>query len=349
MWTKRDRVLAVLSGERPDRVPIFECMAHDGILAHFGGAQIKPGDFAAVMRACRQCLDLCHPALLPKEPCQIELNGAVQQIVERWSTWNLPQPVRAERDMAKDLLAGIEQAEAWQAPDETATADFRRKVEEANRHAGEMVYIHIGTSCPILPYDIEQGIYAFTDLPDLTRRWNRSVNKKVLRRLDAIADAGLMPVVICWNDIAFKGRLIYPPQILEELFYPHLAALIDLLHSRGIKVLFHSDGDVTEALPRLVECGIDGFNPLEISAGMDVRKFQEICGSRVALVGGIDAVEVLARGTPQLVAQKTRQLIDWFRDAGNLMVASASGEVDNSMPTENVLAMYETVWNYGKY
>lgn len=30
------------------------------------------------------------------------------------------------------------------------------------------------------------------------------------------------------------------------------------------------------------------------------------------------------------------------------MVASASGQMDNSMPTENVLAMYETVWNYGK-
>jgi hypothetical protein len=69
----------------------------------------------------------------------------------------------------------------------------------------------------------------------------------------------------------------------------------------------------------------------------------------VALVGGIDAVEVPARGTPQDVAAKTRQLIDQFRDAGNLMVASASGEVDNSMPTGNVLAMYETVWDYGKY
>ena len=175
------------------------------------------------------------------------------------------------------------------------------------------------------------------------------MNARNLRYLNAVAQAASGPVAICWNDIACKGRLIYPPQLLEELFYPHLAELVALLHARGIKVLFHSDGDVTAALPRLIACGIDGFNPLEISAGMRVETFQEFCGSRVALVGGIDAVYVLARGAPDLVVRKTRELIDRFRGSGNLMVASASGEVDDSMPTENVLAMYETVWNYGKY
>ena len=34
--------------------------------------------------------------------------------------------------------------------------------------------------------------------------------------------------------------------------------------------------------------------------------------------------------------------------AGDVMVAS-SGQLDNSMPTEDVLTMHETVWNHGKY
>jgi hypothetical protein len=348
MWTKRERVLAVLSGERPDRVPIFECMANDGILTHFGGAPVAVGDFAAVLRACSQCLDLCHPALVPQEPRQVEMPGGARKVVERWNTWSLPGSPRDERILIKDLKDSIDAAETW-CPPSTAAADFRRSVGETNRHVGDMVYIHLGVGCPILPYDIEQGIYALADQPELIRRWNRAANRRLLRQVDAIADGAVAPVAICWDDIAFKGRLIYPPHVLEELFYPHLADLVELLHSRGVKVLFHSDGDVTEALPRLVECGIDGFNPLEISAGMDAQSFRQMCGKRVALVGGIDAVEILARGTPSLVAQKTRQLIDLFRDAGNLMVASASGEVDNSMSTENVMAMYETVWRYGKY
>lgn len=348
MWTKRDRVLAVLSGERPDRVPIFECLAHDGVLEHFGGGPIKPGDRAAVLRACSQCLDLCHPPLVPQEPRQVEQEGIIRQVVERWTTWTLPNPAGNEEQTLEDLRADIESAEAWQPPAKAAL-EFRRQAAKTNRLSGDMVAINIGTGCSILPYDIEQGIYVYMDYPDLGRRWNRAMNARTLRYLDAIAQGELCPVAICWNDIAFKGRLIYPPQVLEDLFYPHLAEMTALLHARGIKVLFHSDGDVTAALPRLMVCGIDGFNPLEISAGMDVMAFQEICGSRVTLVGGVDAVEVLARGTPALVAGTTRQLIDRFHAAGNLMVASASGEVDNSMPTENVLAMYETVWNHGKY
>jgi len=47
----------MLSGERPDRVPLFECMAHDGVLEHFGGAPIAVGDAAAVLRACSRCLE----------------------------------------------------------------------------------------------------------------------------------------------------------------------------------------------------------------------------------------------------------------------------------------------------
>lgn len=348
MWSKRERVLAALSGERPDRVPIFEHLIHDGILEHFGGGKIAPGDFAAVVRGCSGCLDLCHPAATPREPRVVEQPDGVREVVERWTTWNVPQPVRNEAEMIRILRTEIEAAEAWQPPAETAT-DFCRRVDAINRAAGEMVYIHVGVYSPILPFDIEQGIYAYMDQPELTRRWNRAMFQRVLRENEAIPEVDLGPVAICWNDIAFKGKMIYPPHILEELFYPHLATLLELLHGRGFKVVFHSDGEVTEALPRLRDCGIDGFNPLELSAGMTVEAFEEICGERVALVGGIDAVEVLARGSPALVAEKTRQLIDRFRTRGNLLVASASGEVDNSMPTENVLAMYETVWSYGKY
>ncbi|MBI2441258.1 MAG: hypothetical protein HYV35_07810 [Lentisphaerae bacterium] len=348
MWSKRDRVLAVLSGEKPDRAPIFEHLIHDGILERFGAGRIATGDFAAVVRACSRCLDLCHPAATPQEPRVIEHSGGVQQVIERWTTWKAPEPLRGEAAMIKQLHAEIEAAEAW-APSAAAQRDFCRKVEATNRAAGDMVYIHVGAYFPILPFDIEQGVYAYMDQPELTRRWNQAMFQKLLRENETMPPVDLGPVAICWNDIAFKGKLLYPPYILEELFYPHLRALVELLHGRGLKVLFHSDGDVTEALQRLVDCGIDAFNPLELSAGMTLETFQEICGTRVALAGGIDAVDVLARGTPKVVTEKTRALIDRFRGAGNLLVASASGEVDNSMPAANVLAMYETVWDYGKY
>jgi uroporphyrinogen decarboxylase len=253
--------------------------------------------------------------------------------------------------MAQAIIKEIELAEAWR-PAPNAVESFRQEADKLAVAAGEMLYINLAASISILPFgqvNLEQGIYAYADRPELVRRWNKAVNDQHLRYIKTVANGKLTPVSIIWDDIAAKNGLIYSPAMLEELFYPHLNELIRILHSRGVKALFHSDGDVTAALPRLIECGIDGFNPLETTAGMKVENFRDICGKQVVLAGGIDAVEVLARGAPQRVVQETRALIDLFRADGNLIVASASGEVDESMPIENVRAMYETVWNYGKY
>lgn len=36
MWTARERIEAVFAGEKPDRVPVFECMCNDAVLEYFG-------------------------------------------------------------------------------------------------------------------------------------------------------------------------------------------------------------------------------------------------------------------------------------------------------------------------
>jgi hypothetical protein len=349
-WTSRERVMAVFDGEMPDRVPIFECVCHDGLLEHYGGGRIAVGDAEAVVRACSKFLDLSHPALAPQNPGCIKHPDGVTEIRYRWHSSRSPMPVGAEH-MEQAIIEEVKINEAWR-PAPKAVRSFQEEAGRFAAAAGEMVYINLASDIEILPFgpvNLEQGIYAYADRPGLVRQWNRAVNGKKQRYLDAVADGKTSPIAIIWCDIAAKNGLIYPPAMLEELFYPHLADFVCLLHSRGIKALFHSDGDVTAALPRLVECGIDGFNPLETSAGMKPETFRDICGKRVVLAGGIDAVEVLAHGTSQRVAQETRKLIDLFRPDGNLMVASASGQVDGSMPLENVRAMYETVWDYGKY
>lgn len=339
MWSKRDRVMAVLNGEQPDRPPIFECVAHDELLAHFGGSVVAVDDIEAVARACDKFLDLCHPALAPREPRRVEHDDGSAQVVERWNTWTIPARIENFEKALKDAIESQEKQE----PISNFVEQFRKEVRAIDKCVSDMVYIHIGVSCPILPFDLEQGIYAYYDCPHLVKQWNRMANERGLRLVEAMCAIPAGPVAIIWNDIACKNRMIYPEHLLAELFYPHLRRMVDLLHANGVKALFHSDGDVTEALASLAACGIDAFNPLEISAGMDPGIFRELCPD-VALVGGIDAVDVLAKGTVETVVRRTGALMDLFRDRGRLMVASASGEVDNSMPLENVLAMYETVW-----
>lgn len=197
-----------------------------------------------------------------------------------------------------------------------------------------------------MPGTIEQGIYLYADYPELVERWAKVRDKATLQWIEAVADPNDSPVAIIWNDIAFKNNLIYPLWLLEKLLFPSIYEFCQLLHSKGIKVIFHSDGNVNRALNALVECGIDGFNPLETSAGMDYRTFKEEYGDRITLVGGLDAVEILSFATPEIVAAKTREYLEIAGKRGGLIAASSSGQLDNSMPFENILVYFETIWNW---
>ena len=342
-WTKKERVMAALSGEMPDRTPVFDYMINDSVFEHYLGRAIIPGEQAAILQATAKCLDLCHPMPLAHEPLEEVLQDCTRRVVERWMTWNI-YPKRSDDEMLKSLTDDIERLKDkthWLRSSDTAAW----KAEEAKKcvWAGDMLYINLGLWLPVLPgRNIEEESLYLADYPELCREWNKLSTQAVLRMAEARAGVSPSPVAIIWNDIAMKGGLIYPPGVLEQYFFPGLHEMVDILHSKGIKVIFHSDGDVSTVFDRLIDCGIDGFNPLEISAGMQVSHFVEKYGKKVTLVGGLDAVDVLAFGNPESVARATRRLIR--ETGGRLIIGSSSGQLDNSMPFENIMAYFNAVW-----
>jgi hypothetical protein len=360
-WTRKDRVLAVLSGEIPDRVPIFECLMHDGALEHFGGAPIGVGDNDAFLHAASACLDLCHPLHPPIEPGEDVLPDGSRIVRERWTTWTVPPRRRDPAGFLALVNREIEENEAFSLS-EAEVAAWRAEARRRNALSGEMVLMHVGLSLAFLPgagtARVEEGIYLSADQPELAQRWLRAWNRAQFLRADALLTADLCPVAIIWDDLGFKDKLFCSPATLQRDFFPALREMCDLLHGKGIKVVFHCDGNVTSILPELLACGIDGFNPLEISAGMDYTEFKDLVAQAsavvsdrtpVALVGGLDAVDVLAYGSVDRVVAETRRLLRVAGAGGGLIAASASGEIDNSMPLENVLAFWETVWEEGRY
>ena len=355
--SSKERVLAVLNGEIPDRVPIFEYLIHDGVFKYFGAGEIPIGSTKHHIAACSKCLDLCHPLFgTPYEPGEIIHDDGSKTVVERWMTWNVPAP--SQFLMSDDRLkAGIEkQIEncenslgkiAFESG--KAKKDMLEYVRGLEHFTKDMLYISIWAGAA-LPYgNKETEMLAYADYPELVEKRMRLENTLTLERLQATAYKEISPVAIIWNDIAYKNRLFYPPEILERLYFPALAEICDLFHSRGIRVLFHSDGDVSSALPFLVKCGIDGLNPVEISAGMHYADIKREYGDKIAIVGGMDAVDVLAFGSVDEVEAETKKLIDVAGKGGGLIAASSSGQIDMSMSAENVAAFYETVWDYGKY
>ncbi|HUW30341.1 MAG TPA: uroporphyrinogen decarboxylase family protein [Planctomycetota bacterium] len=162
------------------------------------------------------------------------------------------------------------------------------------------------------------------------------------------AGRGEIDVVRADDDIGTMDRLMLSPEMWRKYYKPAWRAAFDTVHRHGAKVWFHSCGHVAPLLDDLVEIGIDCWNPFpqyvkgndhawlkrwRLGGGRGVRK--------IALDGGVDHPNVLVRGTPQMVIDETRRVLDTFAPDGGLLIGPSQVFTED-IPPENTIAFFET-------
>jgi len=70
---------------------------------------------------------------------------------------------------------------------------------------------------------------------------------------------------------------------------PRYRQITDLLHNYDIDIIFvDSDGNINKLIPLWLECGVNGFWPLEVAAGMDAVALRKEYGKGAILAGNMD-------------------------------------------------------------
>lgn len=121
------------------------------------------------------------------------------------------------------------------------------------------------------------------------------------------------------DDLGYKNGLFCSPRTLARLFMPYFAEIVAFFHSYGLIVELHSCGNVTQALPLVVEAGFDILNPMENKAGCDPLRFAEQYGDRLAFIGGLD-VRVLESGDRDLIRRRVTELVGGMKARGACFV-----------------------------
>lgn len=98
-----------------------------------------------------------------------------------------------------------------------------------------------------------------------------------------------------WGDIAYTRGLLFSPDIYKDLLLPYHRRLIGFFHQRGLPVIYHTDGNVEEVIPLLIQAGIDCLQPLECKAGMNLFKLKASYGEKLVFMGNVD-FEKIAKG-----------------------------------------------------
>jgi uroporphyrinogen decarboxylase len=141
------------------------------------------------------------------------------------------------------------------------------------------------------------------------------------------------------------------PTSYREMLKPVHADLIAFIKTKTkAKIFFHSDGDIFDLVPDLVEIGVDILNPIQSGAGRmsELGLLKKTYGKSMTFCGAIDTQRILPYGTPNEVRAEVRRVIGLLGDGGGYMLGAVHTVMDE-VPAGNVLAMCDAVREFGAY
>lgn len=163
----------------------------------------------------------------------------------------------------------------------------------------------------------------------------------------AIIEGGLPKLVRLDHDMADSRGTLVNVKTLDKIWFPHFARAIQPLLDAGIRLIWHCDGNLMEMVPRLLECGLGGFQGFQYEDGMD---YEKICcmktrdGDDLFIIAGVSVTTTLPHGTPDDV----RCQIDWLVEKGPKvgLMLGCSSSIAPGVPIENIRTLIDGFRHY---
>lgn len=148
------------------------------------------------------------------------------------------------------------------------------------------------------------------------------------------------------DDIGSQKGLLMSLNMWEEFIKPYHMRLNKVIHEFGVKVIYHTDGAVMEAVYGLIDMGIDVLQALQFSAdGMDPMELKQKYGDRLCFEGGVSVQTTLPFGSPENVRREVKELITVLGKNGGYILGP-SHAIQAGTPAENIVAMFDTAESF---
>ena len=346
--TPRERWLAAVRHETPDRVPMYYRATEEAtekLLAHTGCADTN--ELCDRLHIDRMA-GVSPRYVGPDRPAGSDLYGRKYRNVE-YDGGTYRECVHHPLGQY-ETVAQIEADYVWPTADWYDYSDLPRQLEGAEDRV-----LAAGGSEPFLVYKQLRGEeQAFVDLaayPDIVHYCVGKLYDYCYENTRRIYEAipGKVMVTSVAEDMGAQDRLLYSRAHLEEFFFPYMMRMMDLAHEAGAYVNTHSDGAVLEIIPDLLEMGMDILNPIQWRcAGMERENLKAQFGDRLVFEGAMDNQYTIPFGTVDEVRQEVRDNIRILGEGGGFVLTPCHN-IQVVGPPENVVAMFETAYEEGWY
>ncbi len=150
------------------------------------------------------------------------------------------------------------------------------------------------------------------------------------------------------DDLGTQQSLLISPAMYREFIKPAEKELYTLIHEKAPQAaLFrHSDGAIFPVIPDLIQVGVNVLNPVQTSSkGMAARGLKAAYGHLITFHGAVEGLE--GEVTVDQVVAEVKERIDDLAPGGGYILASCNHMID--VKPENIMAMFETARDYGRY
>jgi len=380
--TSRERVLAAVNHEEPDRVPIVI------------GASNATGMKVAPYRGLQRLLGLGGEdryiydwpelgTILPDEPVLERLHSDVRGVFDAFPAetiarnrarpphspfiddWGSGQVeiedgtwYPAVHPMADATTLDAIERYPWPDMDDPTRVAHVRTAAAALATDGR--HAILATPWLLFPFErafamqgLEQFLMNLAAEPEFAEALLRKIAERCTvlmgHFLDELGDN--VDIVKIGDDLGTEQSLLMSPAMYRRILKPIHADYIAFIKARTrAKVFFHTDGDVFDLLDDLVEIGVDILNPVQSGSGKlgNLAEVKRRYGTNLAFCGAIDTQRVLPSGTPDDVRAEVRRAIETLGPGGGYLLAAVH-TVMNEVPPEHVLAMVDAALEFGRY
>lgn len=163
------------------------------------------------------------------------------------------------------------------------------------------------------------------------------------------AGAEEMDMFMMGDDMGGQQGSLVGPDMWKRYFADGFRKYCDIAHKYGLKVMYHTCGDVYALIPLMIENGLDCLQSVQPTAtNMDIKRLKKEFGKHLSFQGGMDIQQVLPLGTREDVKKMVKYAADNAKSGGGYIFGT-SHNIQADTAIENVAALFEAYHEYGVY
>lgn len=176
----------------------------------------------------------------------------------------------------------------------------------------------------------------------------RLFHARSLAQIKAALEAGADGIFGTWYFASLSSG--WSPAIFKEVFVPLIREHVELTHRYGAIYNYYDDGRLAGSMDLIAGAGVDVLETCTPppTGDFDLAAAKARIGGKVTLKGYVDLLHVVKDGTPALIEATVRAAMDIAKPGGGFILGS-SDSFREGTPRENIAAYFAAGRKYGVY